>query len=264
MYIIGLFLALLIGCVLGLVGGGGSILTVPLVHYFFGESMLIATSYSLFIVAIASGVGVLQRLKSDVIDFRNGIIFLIPSMITAFVIRAFVMPQFPLKFSISDWQLSRDTVISILLIVVMLFTAFRTLFRKDRIPPERIALPTIVLFGILTGFLSGFIGAGGGFIIVPILLRLGLEMKRAIGTSMLIICVQSIVALGGDLLNHEIDIQHSINWNLLILLTLITMVGVFIGTYLQSIFTGKLLRKVFSGLLILVAVGITLEFIYNK
>ena len=264
MYILGLFLALLIGVVLGLVGGGGSILTVPLVHYFFDESLLIATSYSLFIVAVASGVGVLQRLKSDVIDFKNGVVFVIPSMITAFVIRAFVMPMFPLNFAMSDWQLSRDTLISILLIVVMLFTAFRTLYRKDRIPPERIALPTIVFFGIITGSLSGFIGAGGGFIIVPILLRLGLEMKRAIGTSMFIICVQSFVALGGDFLNDEIDIQHAINWNVLGILTLVTMSGVFVGSYLQNIFTGKVLRKVFSGLLILVAFGITLEFIYNK
>lgn len=264
MYIIGLFLALLIGTVLGLVGGGGSILTVPLVHYFYGESMLIATSYSLFIVAIASGVGVIQRLKHDVIDFKNGIIFLIPSMLTAFAIRAFVMPMFPLNFALSDWQLSRDTLISVLLILVMFFTAFRTLQKKDRIPPERIALPTIIFFGILTGILSGFIGAGGGFIIVPILLRLGLEMKKAIGTSMLIICVQSFVALGGDFLNPELDIVHAINWNLLSILTAITMVGVFIGTYLQNIFTGKVLRKVFSALLIVVALGITLEFIFEK
>jgi len=264
MYIIGLFLALLIGTVLGLVGGGGSILTVPLVHYFFGESMLIATSYSLFIVAVASGVGVIQRFTSDVIDFRNGIIFVIPSMITAFLIRGFVMPMFPLDFAISDWQLSRDTLISVLLIVVMVFTAVKTLLGRTRIAAESIAAPTIVFFGILTGLLSGFIGAGGGFIIVPILLRLGLNMKKAVGTSMLIICIQSFVALGGDLLNAEIDIQHSFNWKLLATLTMITVSGVFIGGYLQQFFSGKILRKVFSALLIAVASGIALEFIFQK
>jgi len=263
MYIIGLFLSLIIGAVLGLVGGGGSILTVPLVHFVFGESMLLATTYSLFIVAISSGFGVIQRLKSDSIDFKNGLIFALPSMITAFLIRLLVMPQFPMTFAIHDFELSRDVVISILLIVVMFYTAFKTLTGNKEISPATISKTTIVLFGILTGILSGFIGAGGGFIIVPILLRLGLTMKKAVGTSMLIICIQSFVALIGDFFNPEIFEGNGINWNLLLILTVITIVGVFIGSYLQKFLSGKILRKVFSWLLIVVAAGIAIEFVIN-
>jgi uncharacterized membrane protein YfcA len=264
MFIIGLLLSLFIGVVLGLVGGGGSILTVPLVHYVFGESMLLATTYSLFIVAVSSGFGVLQRLKSDSIDFKNGIIFAIPSMLTAFTIRLLVMPQFPLTFAINDFELSRDFVISILLVVVMFYTAIKTLIdRKKRAATHSISNITIVLFGVLTGLLSGFIGAGGGFIIVPILLRLGLTMKKAVGTSMLIISIQSFVALIGDFFNPEVYEGDGINMNLIVALTGITIVGVFIGTYLQKFLSGKILRKVFSLLLIVVAAVITIEFIYN-
>ncbi len=263
MYIIGLFLSLLIGAVLGLVGGGGSILTVPLVHYVFDESMLLATTYSLFIVAVSSGFGVLQRLKSDSIDFKHGLIFAVPSMITAFLIRLLIMPQFPMTFAIRDFELSRDVVISVLLISVMFYTAFKTLVGSNKVIAATPSKTTIVLFGVLTGFLSGFIGAGGGFIIVPILLRLGLTMKKAVGTSMLIICIQSFVALIGDFFNPEIFEGNGINWNLLLLLTVITIVGVFIGTYLQKFLSGKILRKVFSMLLIVVAAGITIEFIIN-
>lgn len=264
MYVLGLILSLFIGVVLGLVGGGGSILTVPLVHYVFGESMLLATTYSLFIVAISSGFGVLQRLKSGAIDFKNGLIFAFPSMITAFSIRLFVMPQFPLTFSISDFELSRDFVISILLIIVMFYTAFKTLLGKKKVVVESVSTITIILFGVLTGLLSGFIGAGGGFIIVPILLRLGLDMRKAVGTSMLIICIQSFVALTGDFFNPEIYEGNGINWTLLLTLTGITILGVFLGTYLQKFLSGKILRKLFSYLLIVVAAGIAIEFAFNS
>lgn len=264
MYITGLILSLFIGAVLGLVGGGGSILTVPLVHYVFGESMLLATTYSLFIVAVSSGFGVLQRLKSDSIDFKKGIIFAIPSMLTAFSIRLFVMPQFPLSFAIKDFELSRDVLISFLLIIVMFYTAINTLIGSKRNVTTSVSKITIVLFGILTGLLSGFIGAGGGFIIVPILLRLGMTMKKAVGTSMLIISIQSFVALIGDFFNPEVFEGNGINWILLITLTVITIAGVFIGTYLQKFLSGKFLRKVFSFLLIVVAAGIALEFAINR
>jgi uncharacterized membrane protein YfcA len=128
MYAIGLIISLLIGIVLGLVGGGGSILTVPLVHYFFGTTIFLSTTYSLFVVAVAASVGVSTRIKKNQVDFRGGVMFVIPSMITAFLIRRYVMAMFPITFSLGDFDLSRDLFITVLLIVVMLFTAFRTMF----------------------------------------------------------------------------------------------------------------------------------------
>lgn len=262
MYLAGLFISLLIGVVLGLVGGGGSILTVPLVHYFFGESMLLATTYSLFVVAVASVLGVIQRINSgtNTIDFRKGIIFAIPSMTVAFVIRGFLMPILPSEFNLMNWTFSRDQLIVALLIVVMLYTAINTLLSKRESSAGKTHVIVIVFFGILTGLLSGFIGAGGGFIIVPILMRMGLDMKKAVGTSLLIICIQSSVALFGDFFNSEITEGEGVNWLLLGAITGVTVAGVFLGTFLQRFFSGKHLRKIFSFLLIAVALGMLWKF----
>ncbi len=263
MYYIGIFIALLIGIILGLVGGGGSILTVPLVHHFFGETMFLSTTYSLFVVAVAASIGVLQRLSKDQVDFKNGIIFVIPSMLTAFSIRLWVMPLFPIQFSVSDLELSRDLTITIILIAVMIYTAIRTLISKREATDARTSISVVMLFGILTGILSGFIGAGGGFIIVPILLRMGLDMRRAVGTSMFIIAIQSYVALIGDAFNKEITQSGGIDWGLLLTITGITVVGVWIGTAFQKRFSGKLLRAFFSILLLLVSIGLIIKMLNN-
>ena len=259
MYSIGLALSLIIGIVLGLVGGGGSILTVPLVNYFFDVNMLIATTYSLVVVAIASSFGVLQRLKSKQIDFKKGMVFVLPSMFVAFTIRKWIMPMFPITFQFSDFALSRDIVITVLLIAVMVYTGSKTLIAKERpIDTSKTNVIAILLFGILTGGLSGFIGAGGGFIIVPILLRLGLDMKKAVGTSMFIISIQSGVALIGDSFNEEIT-SGGINWGLLFALTAFTVAGFYLGGVFQKNISGNFLRKVFSWILLIVAAGLTVK-----
>jgi len=263
MMYLGLFLSLLIGAVLGLVGGGGSILTVPLVHFLFGESLYMATTYSLFVVSIAGFMGVFTRIGKGVIDYRGGVVFVIPSMITAFLIRRYVMSMFPAQFPIGNFELSRDVFISSLLILVMLYTAYRTLFssRPQVAPDASVGLGVVISFGILTGLLSGFIGAGGGFIIVPILLRMGMKMKKAVGTSMFIVAIQSAVALLGDFSSKNMGGENTIDWTLLLLITLLTVIGVVVGGYLQRYFTGKALRKVFAWLLIVVAVGMAIQFI---
>ena len=259
MIIVGAFISLLIGIVLGLVGGGGSILTVPLVHYLFGTSMLLATTYSLIVVSVASGVGTIQRLKSRQVDFKQGIIFVLPSMTVAFVIRRFILPAIPESFEVAGIQMSLELIISILLITVMLFTAIRTLISKRKPSIEPASIVSILLYGVLTGLLSGFIGAGGGFIIVPILIRLGMDIRKAVGTSMFIISIQSAVALSGDAFNAQIAAEGGIDWGLVSVITFFTVGGVLLGSYLQRYFSGKLLRRVFSLILITVAVGILIQ-----
>lgn len=259
MIFLGAFISLLIGVVLGLVGGGGSILTVPLVHYLFGTSMLLATTYSLIVVSVASGVGTLQRLKSRQVDFKQGLIFLIPSMSIAFLIRRFILPAIPQSFGLFDVQMSLEIIIALLLVAVMLFTAFKTLFSRREPSTDTPSIPIVVLYGLLTGLLSGFIGAGGGFIIVPILMRLGMDIRKAVGTSMFIISIQSAIALSGDIFNPQIAQDGGIDWGIVSLITLLTVIGVFLGTYLQRHFSGKLLRQLFSYLLIAVALGVLLQ-----
>lgn len=256
---LGGFIALLIGVVLGLVGGGGSILTVPLMHYLFGTSMLLATTYSLIVVSVASAVGTVQRLKSRQVDFKQGFIFLLPSMTVAFAIRRFMLPAIPKSFEILGVHLSLEIVITFMLITVMLFTAIKTFISKSTPSDEPAGVFIIILYGVLTGALSGFIGAGGGFIIVPILIRLGMNIRKAVGTSMFIISIQSAVALIGDVFNTQIADEGGIDWPLVSMITVLTVGGVLLGSYLQRYFSGKLLRRVFSFILISVALGILFQ-----
>jgi uncharacterized membrane protein YfcA len=221
--------------------------------------MLMATTYSLMVVSVASAVGTFQRIPSKQVDFRQGLIFVVPSMTVAFAIRRYILPSFPESFEVAGFHLSLEIIITVLLIFVMLFTAFRTLFSKREPTEEVTSIMTIVLFGVLTGFLSGFIGAGGGFIIVPILIRLGMDIRKAVGTSMFIISIQSAIALTGDLFNPQIAAEGGIDWTLVSIITLFTVGGVIIGSYLQRYFSGKVLRTVFSLILIVVALGIFLQ-----
>ncbi len=251
-YFLGLFISFLIGVVLGLVGGGGSILTVPLVHYLFDVPMLLATTYSLFVVAFSSGIGSLQRFRAGEVSIKQGVIFVIPSMLVAFFIRSVIMPKIPSSFNLFGHVTQRADIITVILISVMLFIAIRALLSIKATPIENTSTIKIVLFGALTGLLSGFIGAGGGFIIVPILLGMGLDMKKAVATSMFIITIQSGIALIGDIFNPEI-LEIGIDWTLLLLLTAVTIIGVFLGNHYQKKVSSEWLKKAFAILLVFVA-----------
>lgn len=261
MQILGLFLALIIGLVLGLIGGGGAILTVPLVEYFFDQSTYTATTYSLIVVTIAALFGVLQRLNKGLFAMREAIIFVIPSMLVAFSIRLLEIPEF---IAFHGKVFSRDELISFLLVVVMLFVSVRLFFpkKKENIHIVRPSIFVIVLLGILTGAMSGFLGAGGGFIIVPILLGLGLEMKKAVATSMLIVTVQSAIALSGDYINKIGPGTLVIDYPLVLLLSFLTIIGVYFGTLLQRNLSGSFLRRMFATVLLFVAIGVLLDQIF--
>ena len=225
MHIIGFIVTILIGVILGLVGGGGSILTLPVVYYFFGISMTQAPTYSLFIVAMAALVGVMKRIKTKDFEIKAGILFVIPSTIVAFVMRLWIMPLIPEKFELIGMETSKDFMMSVLLILVMMITAIRMIFKKEMTEEFSTSIGRIFIYGSFTGFLAGIIGAGGGFIIVPALTKMGLSMRKAIGTSMLIITIQSFGALIGDVLNKQIT-NESFDFMLLGYLTILTVIGV--------------------------------------
>jgi len=261
--IIGFILAILIGIVLGLIGGGGSILTIPLVEYVFGKSTYDATSYSLIVVSFSALFGVLQRLGKNQFAYKEALVFGIPSIIVAFIIRSTVIHFIPENFSVLDCELTRDGTLSVLLITVMIIVAIRMLHPHKN--PENITLPSnvkIVTMGIFTGLLAGFLGAGGGFIIVPILIGMGLDMRRAVSTSMLITFFQSMIAILGDFLSKGKSGGFDIDWKLAISLSVLSMLGVFVGTLLQRHVSTKLLRKLFASILIVVAIGIFIQRIF--
>lgn len=259
MFYIGLFLALLVGIILGLIGGGGSILTLPLIEHFFGISTYEATTYSLFIVTLSSIFGVAQRLGKDLINYKVGLLFLIPSTLVAFSIRLLSLPD---TISLARYAISRDLLISFLLALVMLFVAFRMFVSKEQIQDNKekaVTFGRILVMGSLTGFLSGFLGAGGGFIIVPILLAMGIPIKKAVATSMFIIVIQSAFAILGDYLNKMSSGGLNVDFKIVGILTILMILGVFVGTKLQQHTSGGILKKMFATVLVLVSLGILID-----
>lgn len=255
---IGFACSFLIGIVLGLVGGGGSILTTPVVVYLFGINEEVATSYSLFVVGTAALVGVIQRIGTQFIAVKEGLLFAIPSTITGFFMRSLVVPNMPENLSFYDYLVSKETLIMVVLGILMLFTSTKMLFSKQKNKLVRdVPYNLVITFGIAVGLLAGFVGAGGGFLIVPALIFMGLPTKKAMGTSMLVITIQSSITFLGDFNNEKI--MNGLDWNLLFILTGLTIAGVFIGGLLNKFIKGSILKKAFGVLVLLVGTFIILE-----
>jgi uncharacterized membrane protein YfcA len=256
--IIGYFGALIVGLVLGLIGGGGSILTVPILVYFLSYSPIVATAYSLFVVGSSALVGTLKNLKQKKIDFKTAIVFAIPSIITVFMIRSLVIPNLPdVIFTIGSFQLTNSLFIMLLFALIM-FLAGWSMIKAREIPDDTVIRKFDVnhYFAISTqaigiGVLAGLVGAGGGFLIVPALVLLvKLPIKRAISTSLFIIAIQSLIGFLGDLKTINID------WQFLITFTLISIIGIFIGLALSKKISPKGLKKGFGYFTILMAIYI--------
>ncbi|NRD22991.1 sulfite exporter TauE/SafE family protein [Winogradskyella litoriviva] len=256
--ILGYLGALIVGLVLGLIGGGGSILTVPILVYFLGFSPILATSYSLFVVGSTALIGTLRNIKNNTIDFKTAIIFAIPSILTVFMVRSLVIPNLPeVFFSIGSFNLTNSLFIMLLFATIMLLAGWTMIKSKDIIADNEIKeydnnhYLAIGTQAIGIGALAGLVGAGGGFLIVPALVLLvKLPIKKAISTSLFIIAIQSLIGFLGDLNTLTID------WKFLITFTLISIVGIFIGLALAKKISPKGLKRGFGYFTIIMAIYI--------
>lgn len=255
-YSIGYTLALVVGLVIGLAGGGGSILTVPIFVYAFGIPPILATTYSLFVVGTTSLVGSVNHIWKKRVDLRITAAFALPSFVSVYLSRRFLVPALPDPlFRVNEFVLPKDNAILYFFTIVMVLAA-RAMIRNDQ--PERGEAAdgrpryiTLALDGLAVGLLTGTIGAGGGFLIVPMLVLLaGLPIHRAVATSVLIIAVNSFVGLLGD-------IHHTNpNWNFLLPFTGLSVVGIFVGMYLARFVAPEQLKKGFGWFVLAVAIYI--------
>jgi len=257
--IIGYCSALLIGISLGLIGGGGSILTVPVLVYLFGVSPVLATSYSLCIVGITSLVGAYQNLRRGLVDFNTVSSFGIPSVITVLAVRKLVIPHIPSHlFFIGNFDISFSFLIMILLALLMIVASIAMITNQK---PQKEAFKhreiQFVFYGIGLGLVTGLLGAGGGFLIIPFLvLFVKMPMKKAVGTSLFIIAINA-------LLGFVVDIgHHDINWHLLSIILIIAIAGVIIGVRLSKKAKGERLRKIFGWFVLLIALFILVKEIF--
>lgn len=254
--IFGYISALVIGISLGLIGGGGSIMAVPVLAYLFLLDEKAATAYSLFIVGTSSLVGGIKKHRKGFVDWRTAIVFGIPSILGVWLVRYFVIPALPhIIFSSGEFEFTRRMAMFGLFSLLMIPAAFSMLKTKKEISEINVKAvkynyPLIYLEGLIVGAITGMIGAGGGFLIIPALVVLAkIEMKRAIGTSLIIIAFKSILGfLLGDAMTMEID------WIFLLVISITTIIGIFIGSYISSFFDGKKLKKGF-GYFVLVMAG---------
>ncbi len=246
MEILGYICAALIGVSLGLLGGGGSILTVPVLVYLFKIDPVTATAYSLFIVGLTSLIGSFSYFKKEQLDFIIGTVFAIPAFSTVYLTRKFVIPAIPeVIFSVEQFQFTKDIFIMVFFAVLM-FTAALSMIRKRKLiesnAEKKMNYVLLIFEGVVVGFLTGLVGAGGGFVIVPALVLLAkLPMKTAVGTSLLIIALKSLIGFMGD-----ISAQLSIDWELLIIISVIAVVGIYIGSYISNFISGAKLKPAFG------------------
>ncbi|NVK64457.1 MAG: sulfite exporter TauE/SafE family protein [Flavobacteriales bacterium] len=257
--ILGFIGAVIIGVVLGLIGGGGSILTVPIFVYILGIDPVLATAYSLFVVGSAALVGAIRNAQKRMVDFKTGIIFSIPAFTAVFLTRKFLVPAIPEHlFSVGDFEVTKSIGIMIFFALIMVIAAyFMIKGRKDTSEEEQeieYNYPMIVVEGLVVGLLTGIVGAGGGFLIIPALVLLAkLPMKKAVATSLLIIAIKSLIGFTGDIQNFDID------WVFLLSFTGLSILGIFIGIYLNKFIDGKKLKKGFGWFVLLMGVYIVLK-----
>ncbi len=257
MEIAGYIAALLIGLTLGLVGGGGSILTVPILVYLFQLSPVLATSYSLFIVGVTSLVGSVNSFANKKVDIKTVIVFGTLSIVTVFCIRHYFIPHLPSFISIAGYRMPVSLLTMLLFAILMIVSSFSMIKdekEQNRSVVHKAGAGTIALYGITVGLVTGLLGAGGGFLLIPALtVLLRLPIKKAIGTSLVIITLNSLIGFADDVTHHEM------NWPLLLKITGISVLGVLIGSVIGQKIDGGFLKKGFGWFVLLMGTYILLH-----
>jgi uncharacterized membrane protein YfcA len=235
--------SILIGLCLGLIGAGGSILTIPVFVYILKTDPVASTIYSMFIVGCCSLVGSILSFYKKLVDLKTALLFGMPSVTGVFIARKLIFPILPEKlFFIGSFEVTKDDLIMISLAIIMFFISMKMLKRsvepimKNDTPRRRTAL--VLLQGTITGIITGLLGIGGGFLIVPaLLLLLRLPVRSAIGTTLVIITINSTAGFVSSYSSIPME------WTLLIKFALGSIVGIIAGTKLSERIQANNLKK---------------------
>jgi uncharacterized membrane protein YfcA len=255
---LGFLAAIFIGISLGLIGAGGSILTIPVLVYLIGISAVNATSYSLFIVGVSAFIGVLRYIKNGLVCFRTVLVFGIPSVISIFFTRKYILHAIPdYLFNIGKMEVTKNGLLMVLLAVLMIVAAFSMIRKTAAIKVDREKVNEqyryFLIFqqGVVVGALVGLVGAGGGFLIIPALVMLAkLPMKKAIGTSLAIIALNSTIGFLSDFGSHQFD------WIFIFKFSGFAISGIIIGSYLTRYISSIKLKPAFGWFVLIMGVYI--------
>lgn len=260
MEIFGYIASIFIGIALGLIGGGGSILTLPVLVYLFAIDAVVATAYSLFIVGLTSAVGTVSYFKNGLVNIKTAIIFGIPSIIAVFLTRAYIVPAIPKEvFGIGSFIVTKS-ILMMLLFAILMVAASYSMIKKDKKKStdnegeQTFNYSIILLEGTVVGILTGLVGAGGGFLIIPALVILSkLPMKEAVGTSLAIIAAKSLIGFFGE------GGETVIDWMLLSKVSAFAISGIFIGTLLSKKIDGAKLKPAFGWFVLVMGIYIIIK-----
>jgi uncharacterized membrane protein YfcA len=250
--IIGLFLAILIGISLGLMGGGGSILTVPLLVYFFQVNPFLASSYSLLIVGITSLLGAIPYIKNNEYHIPAIVQMGIPSVIVVYITKYFLVPLIPEKVFISgNLGVNSDQLLLVFFSLLLIVAAYAMIRKTEIIQQKKVSVAKLISHGILIGFLTGLVGVGGGFLIIPVLVLVcEIPMKKAVGSSLIIIVLNAIIGL------VAVDDFASFDQLLLVKISILSILGIVIGTLLSKRIEGGKLKKSFGWFILVMGLAI--------
>lgn len=262
MDIVGYILAIFVGITLGLIGGGGSILTVPILVYFFKINPEIATSYSLFIVGMTALFGSYRHYEMGNLNLKIALTFALSSVTSLLIVRNLLLPLVPkVIFSYGDFIITKQNLIMLIFSGLMIMASFSMIKPKET-SANQDSINYLKLFniGILVGFVTGFLGAGGGFLIIPALIYFaGLSMKKAVGTSLFIIFINSMIGFVGDIIAG-----YSFDYTFLAIITSIAFVGMIIGTYLSKQINGNKLKPIFGWFILIMGFYIIVKEISSQ
>lgn len=258
MEVFGYLLAILIGISLGLIGSGGSILTVPVLVYFFHIDPVLATTYSLCIVGLSSIAGVISKYKQKLLDATIILIFGIPSMIGVLMSRKWILPTIPQEFKfLGIFNITKSEFVMLFFAALMLASALSMIFNKKSTEEVQVKPNyglTLVIVGFVEGLVTGIVGAGGGFLIIPALVLLGrLPMKKAIASSIFIITIKSLFGFASDL-THT-----TVNFPFLSSIVVLATGGIILGNFLNNTMDGAKLKKGFGWFVLAMSIFIFIE-----
>ncbi len=212
--------------------------------YLFHIDAVMASAYSLFIVGATSLVGAIPKYRDQLVNLKTGFLFGLPSILAIFITRRWIVPAIPYDIFQTASVLFTKRLLMLGLFASLMILASVSMIRgrkEIRNLEGGFRIPLTILEGLLIGFLTGLVGAGGGFLIVPALIFLTrLPMKTAAGTSLFIIAMNSLIGFAGDLLIREM------NWPFLLLVTGLAILGVHFGNKLSKQVSGLILRKSFG------------------
>jgi len=267
MEVIGYFAAALVGISLGVLGSGGSILTVPIMVYLLNINPVDATGYSLFVVGLTSAIGGVVYIQRKLVNFRIALIFAVPSIISVFFTRKLVMAAIPgIIFITPSFTLTKELAIMILFALLMIIVAYKMIRKSRYLEPGIDEVQSYIFFlliaaGLVSGVLTGILGVGGGFIIIPALvLYAKIPVRMSVGTSLLIIAFNSLSGF-----TEEVMVNHAaINYSFLFLFSLFSVAGIFIGFRISLKLRSEELKKMFGWFILVMGICVFIKEVFLR